>query len=230
MVWGRLSRTNAGDRALLRPPSASMLAGQFDQEGWFMRKNAVVLAVLLPLTPFGAGAADLVVWWDKALYAQEERRYMRLSPPSSRRPASRSSSCLPRVMSSLASSWRPLRPVSRPTSPSGICWQNYVANGPSRPAGGSPEAIGSFSNLFDPDALVWVIPGATRRTDKDSIWASRRSHDRTTSTSGRAFWSARASRWGRFRGRGRRFGPSGATRFSRRCAGHRVATTSGASA
>jgi multiple sugar transport system substrate-binding protein len=37
-----------------------------------MRARAVVLAVAIALAPLGAQAADLVVWWDKAYYPQED--------------------------------------------------------------------------------------------------------------------------------------------------------------
>jgi multiple sugar transport system substrate-binding protein len=37
-----------------------------------MRRHAIALAAVLALAPLGAEAADLVVWWDKAFYAQEE--------------------------------------------------------------------------------------------------------------------------------------------------------------
>ena len=37
-----------------------------------MRARAVVLAVAIALTPLGARAADLVVWWEKGFYAQED--------------------------------------------------------------------------------------------------------------------------------------------------------------
>ena len=37
-----------------------------------LRVRAVVLAAALILAPFGARAADLVVWWQKGYYAQEE--------------------------------------------------------------------------------------------------------------------------------------------------------------
>ena len=37
-----------------------------------MRARAVVLAVAIVLAPLGARAADLVVWWDKGLYPQED--------------------------------------------------------------------------------------------------------------------------------------------------------------
>jgi multiple sugar transport system substrate-binding protein len=38
-----------------------------------MRRGAVVLAAIWLLIPLGARAADLVVWWEKASYAQEQQ-------------------------------------------------------------------------------------------------------------------------------------------------------------
>ena len=57
-----------------------------------MRRQVIVLAAALAMAPLGAKAADLVVWWEKGFYAQEDEAVGRSSPPSSRRPASRSSS------------------------------------------------------------------------------------------------------------------------------------------
>src|SRR4051794_36247515 len=37
-----------------------------------MRANAVVLAMTLLLTPLGAGAADLVVWWEQGFNPEED--------------------------------------------------------------------------------------------------------------------------------------------------------------
>ena len=37
-----------------------------------MRARAVVLALAIVLAPLGARAADLVVWWEKGFYAQED--------------------------------------------------------------------------------------------------------------------------------------------------------------
>ena len=37
-----------------------------------MRARAVVLAVAIVLAPLGAQAADLVVWWDRGYYPQED--------------------------------------------------------------------------------------------------------------------------------------------------------------
>ena len=37
-----------------------------------MRKQAVLVALALVLAPLGAQAADLVVWWEKGYYAEED--------------------------------------------------------------------------------------------------------------------------------------------------------------
>jgi multiple sugar transport system substrate-binding protein len=37
-----------------------------------MRARAVVLAAVIVLAPLGAKAADLVIWWQKGFYAQED--------------------------------------------------------------------------------------------------------------------------------------------------------------
>ena len=44
--------------------------------------------------PLGARAADLVVWWQKGFYAQEDEAVAEISPPSSRVLAGRSNSLL----------------------------------------------------------------------------------------------------------------------------------------
>jgi hypothetical protein len=55
------------------PPSrngaklAAILSG-----GSAMRSRAVILAVAIVMAPPGAGAADLVVWWEKGFYAQRD--------------------------------------------------------------------------------------------------------------------------------------------------------------
>jgi ABC-type glycerol-3-phosphate transport system substrate-binding protein len=37
-----------------------------------MRGRAVILAAAIVMAPLGAKAADLVVWWEKGFYAQED--------------------------------------------------------------------------------------------------------------------------------------------------------------
>ena len=91
------------------------------------------------------------------------------------------------------------------------------------------DAIGHFSDLFDPDALAWatLLDGTTgRRALYRYRWAARP----TTSTSGKACWSRRASPSPTSRRSGTSSGHSGAIKSSPRCAEPRVTRTSGASA
>src|SRR5690349_14867090 len=44
-----------------------------------MRVRAVLLAAALVLAPLGARAADLVVWWDKAFYPEEDQALAELT-------------------------------------------------------------------------------------------------------------------------------------------------------
>ena len=37
-----------------------------------MRRYVIFLAAAIVMAPLGAGAADLVVWWEKGYYAQED--------------------------------------------------------------------------------------------------------------------------------------------------------------
>ena len=37
-----------------------------------MRTQSIILAAALALAPFGARGADLVVWWEKGFYPQED--------------------------------------------------------------------------------------------------------------------------------------------------------------
>jgi multiple sugar transport system substrate-binding protein len=46
--------------------------GLFDQGNSIMRKGVIVFAALLAMAPLGARSADLVVWWEKGYYAQED--------------------------------------------------------------------------------------------------------------------------------------------------------------
>jgi Prokaryotic Cytochrome C oxidase subunit IV len=49
-----------------------------------MHSRDFILATLLIVAPFGATAADLVVWWQKGSHPGRTRRFGRSSRPSSR--------------------------------------------------------------------------------------------------------------------------------------------------
>jgi multiple sugar transport system substrate-binding protein len=50
-----------------------MLAGKTDQGAGAMRVRTVILAAALALSPLSATAADLVVWWEKGFYPEEDQ-------------------------------------------------------------------------------------------------------------------------------------------------------------
>ena len=114
---------------------------------------------MLAMAPLGAArAADLVVWWDEGLLrgggrgGQGDRRRLR----AGHRQAGRA-----RLLSA-GRSFRPRsrrrwRPASRPTSPSATCSSTTSASGPfdDRLVDLS-DAVGHFSDLFDPDVLACV--------------------------------------------------------------------------
>ena len=158
-----------------------------------MRARAVVLAVALVLTPLGAKAADLVVWWEQGSTPRRMRRSGRSLPPSSSIPGSRSSWSNRRRTRCPAKSRPRSRPASRPTSYSAPA-PNYGR--PNGPTGTTPRPrgrLGPVLDLFDADTIeVCHFCSTARPADAASTrcpWAGIP----TTSTSGTASWSGPAS-------------------------------------
>ena len=56
-----------------------MLAGEAYQGGGAVTIRAALLATVLALTPLAARAADLVVWWDKGYYPEEDQALAELT-------------------------------------------------------------------------------------------------------------------------------------------------------
>jgi multiple sugar transport system substrate-binding protein len=122
-----------------------------------MRRNAVVLAAILLLIPLGARAADLVVWWEEASYAQEEealhetiaafekesgkRVELDFYPPDE----------LPgKLVAALASGQPPDFALSTQLRNyiSQLTYDDQLVD--------LTDTVGHFSDMFDPDALAWV--------------------------------------------------------------------------
>ena len=196
-----------------------------------MRARAVVLAVALVLAPLGAKAADLVVWWDKGFYAQEDEALREIIAAFEQRSGKQVELVLHRAdgVRRQAPGGDRGRPAARhrmgrrhrqPTSRNGpITIGSWISPTPSGP--------------FRTCSIRTRSPGmrySTGRPSRERSMRCRWAASPTTSTSGRACSSARASRSPISLRNGRRSGRSGATRCSRRCAGRPGATTSGASA
>jgi multiple sugar transport system substrate-binding protein len=122
-----------------------------------MRAQIVFVALTLILAPLGAQAADLVVWWEKGYYdqegealreiigafEQESGKQVELTQPTE--------SELPDKIAAAFESGNP------PDFVFGVLLQDYI--GPWADAdrlADLSQAVGAFSNLFDPDSLAWV--------------------------------------------------------------------------
>ena len=149
---------------------------------------------VLVMAPLGARAADLVVWWEKGFYAQEDEAVREIIAAFEQRPASRSSSSSIRAGRAAGQDrGGARRRASRPTSPSAYR-QSHV----------SPQwafedrlvdltdAVGHFWTCSIRTRSTWstLLNAKTgQRASTRCRWAARP----TTSTSGRASWSRRAS-------------------------------------
>ena len=121
-----------------------------------MRARAVVLAVAIVLAPLGARAADLVVWWDKASYAQEEEALREVIAAFEQRSGKQVELVLhgqTEFQDKLPAAIEAGRP---PDIAFGIAIDTYISEWAAHDRlVDLTETVGAFSNLFDPDALAW---------------------------------------------------------------------------
>ena len=201
------------------PNSAQAVATRF-QGADIMRTAAVALAALLLLTAVGARPPTSWCRGRRATTPRRTRRSRRPSPPSSRRPASRSSSLFyPWQSSFRTSSRRRSRPASRPTSPSASGLAPISRGGRSRigwwisrtPSG--PSRTCSIRHQLDRAMLLNAKTGQ-RALYGLPMGQIMQLHPRLEEPVG----AARASPSTTSPRSGRRSGRSGATGCSRRCA------------
>ena len=121
-----------------------------------MRARAVVLAVAIVLAPLGARAADLVVWWDKASYAQEEEALREVIAAFEQRSGKQVELVLhgqTEFQDKLPAAIEAGRP---PDIAFGIAIDTYISEWAAHDRlVDLTETVGAFSNLFDPDAVPW---------------------------------------------------------------------------
>jgi multiple sugar transport system substrate-binding protein len=122
-----------------------------------MRAQAVALATMLLLMPLGAQAADLVVWWDKGFYPQEDQA-VRETIAAFEHKADKQ---VELVLQPQAEMPDKLVAALEAGQPPDFAFhstaQNYVGSWASQNRlMDLSDAIGAFSNLFDPDTLAWV--------------------------------------------------------------------------
>ena len=136
-----------------------------------MCSRAIVVLAALILAPFGAQAADLVVWWDEGYYAQEDEAVREIIAAFEQGSGKRVELVL----------------YSLDELPDKIAAALEIGRPPDFAFGGElgdyigewafddrlvdlTDTVGSFANLFDPEALAWwMVPNS--RTGQRALYA-----------------------------------------------------------
>jgi multiple sugar transport system substrate-binding protein len=121
-----------------------------------MRNRALVLAAAIVMTPLGAKGADLVVWWYKGGYAQEDEALREVIAAFEQGSGKRVELILypdeelPQKLKVALDEGRP------PDFAFSVDMSDYVSEWAfDDRLVDLTEPVGSFSDLFDPDALAW---------------------------------------------------------------------------
>jgi multiple sugar transport system substrate-binding protein len=119
--------------------------------------RAAVLAALLMTSPLEARAADLVVWWEKGFYPQEDQAVRDIITAFEQKSGKHvelefnSEDELPGKLEAAVEAGRP------PGFAFGVLLQDYIARWAAEDRlTDLSDIVGAFSNLFDPDALAHV--------------------------------------------------------------------------
>ena len=130
-----------------------------------MRTHAVALAAMLLLTPLGARAADLVVWWDKGFYAQEDAAVREIVAAFEQETGKQVELAFYPDGGASSQGWRRrTRPGGRPTSPSAMDLRTISRMG-ARGSAGRPH--GRHRQLVEHVRCRRARPGhAARRQDR----------------------------------------------------------------
>jgi multiple sugar transport system substrate-binding protein len=119
-----------------------------------MRKSVIALAATLLLTPLGAGAADLVIWWQKGFYAQEDEG-LRATVAAFEQKTGRQVELVLYPEEELATKIMTALEADRPPDFAfGLFLNFYIRRWALEDRlVDLTDAVGSFSNLFDPAQL-----------------------------------------------------------------------------
>jgi multiple sugar transport system substrate-binding protein len=122
-----------------------------------MRGRAIVAAAVLTMAPLGAYGADLVVWWEKGFYEQEDEAVREIIAAFEQDTGKQvelvhySNEELPQRLVAALEADRP------PDLAFGLWLSEYSAKWAFEDRlVDLSDVVGTYSNLFDPDALNWV--------------------------------------------------------------------------
>jgi multiple sugar transport system substrate-binding protein len=121
-----------------------------------MRSRTPVLAAMLAMTPLGAQAADLVVWWEKGFTVQEDEAVREIIEAFEQESGKQvelffqEQYDFPSKVETALAAGRP------PDFGYGSLLQDYVGLWAVDGRLVDLSEVGQFSDLFDPDTLAWV--------------------------------------------------------------------------
>jgi multiple sugar transport system substrate-binding protein len=148
-----------------------MLVVDAHRGGITMRGRVIVLAVVLILAPFGAQAADLVVWWNEGFYPQEDEAVRETIAAFEQDSGKHvelvfyEQAELPEKLKTALAAGRP------PDFAFGSVMSNYISEWAfDDRLVDLTDTVGHFSDLFDPDALNWFVL-LNRKTGQRALYA-----------------------------------------------------------
>jgi multiple sugar transport system substrate-binding protein len=122
-----------------------------------MRSPTAVLAATLAITPLGARAADLVVWWEKGFYPQEDEAVREIVAAFEQESGKQVELAFPEQEEFPSKVLAALEAGRPPDFAFSHVLQDYIGQWAfdDRLVDLS-NAVGHFSDLFDPDVLDWA--------------------------------------------------------------------------
>jgi multiple sugar transport system substrate-binding protein len=136
-----------------------------------MHSRAISLAMVLMMAPFGVRAADLVVWWQKGYYAQEDEAVAEIIAAFEQG----SSKQVELVLHENEEFPGVLQAALGAGQPPDFALGSRIAAWVSQWAFDDrlvnlSDVIGHFSDLFDPDALAWFLL-LNQKTGQKALYA-----------------------------------------------------------
>jgi multiple sugar transport system substrate-binding protein len=123
-----------------------------------VRIRALVLAVAIVTAPLGAEAADLVIWWDKGFYAQEDEAIAEVVAAFEQKTAKEVELVLDDQAEHEEKLVAAIEAGRPPDIAFGLLVSDYIPEWAFEDRlVDLSDAVGHFSDFFDPDALAWYM-------------------------------------------------------------------------
>ncbi len=136
-----------------------------------MRSRTAVLAAMLAMTPLGAKAVDLVVWWEQGFNPEEDAAVKEIVAAFEHASGKRVELLLPEQPKFPDAIETALEAGRPPDFAFGIAISGYISEWAfDDRLVDLTGTVGSFSDLFDPDAITWWVL-ANHTTGQKGLYA-----------------------------------------------------------